>query len=137
MHSMRSWVVALIVALWLGAWPAQAWAVLHVVTSFPQDAAITRAVGGRYVQVTSLAKASNDPHSVQPKPSFAVALNRADLLIVNGQDMDLAWLPTALAYCRNPGIMDGEDGYFDPSGAYTCSPTPRMSCGRRRSSTST
>ena len=95
--------------------PLRAEAILNVVTSFPQDASITKEVGGSYVSVISLSKASNDPHAVQPKPSLAVALNRADLLITNGQDMEMAWLPIALANARNSKILEGEQGYFDPS----------------------
>lgn len=95
--------------------PLKAEAMLNIVASFPQDSAIAKAVGGNYVSVISLAKASNDPHAVQPKPSLAVALNRADLLITNGQDMELAWLPIALANARNPRILEDEPGYFDPS----------------------
>ena len=97
------------------ALPAKADNVLHIVTSFPQDAAITKAVGGQFVEVKSLAKASYDPHSIQPKPSLAIMLNRADLLITNGQDMELAWLPIALANARNPKILEGEDRFFEPS----------------------
>jgi ABC-type Mn2+/Zn2+ transport system ATPase subunit/ABC-type Zn uptake system ZnuABC Zn-binding protein ZnuA len=88
---------------------------LNVVTSFPQDAAIVQAIGGPKVSVTSLAKASKDPHAIQPKPSMAVALNRADLLVTNGQEMELSWLPIALANARNSRILEGASGYFDPS----------------------
>ena len=91
--------------------PVLARGALRVVTSFPQDAAIAQAVGGAHVAVQSLATASKDPHAIQPRPNFGVALNRADLLITNGQQMDLAWLPIALANARNPKIGEG----FDPS----------------------
>lgn len=95
--------------------PVNAASSLNVVTCYPQDAAMVRAVGGEYVKVDSLAKASYDPHSVQPKSSFSVLLNRADLLVTNGQDMDMSWIPVALSNARNPKILDGADGNFDPS----------------------
>lgn len=104
------------------ALPAKAQGIINIVTSFPHDASITRIIGGKYVFVTSLSKANNDPHAVQPKPSMAVALNKADLLITNGQDMDLAWLPTALSNARNTKILDGQDAYFDPSEGVTLIP---------------
>ncbi|MNR81337.1 Manganese ABC transporter substrate-binding lipoprotein precursor [compost metagenome] len=109
-------LAALVLSLcffWLGTERAEA--ALRVVTSFPHDAAIVQAVGGSHVEVVSLAKASKDPHAIQPKPSMALVLNRADLLVTNGQDMDLAWLPIALSNARNPRILDGEPGNFDPS----------------------
>ncbi|MFQ5597883.1 MAG: metal ABC transporter substrate-binding protein [Nitrospiria bacterium] len=95
--------------------PSTARAEFQIVTSFPQDAAIAKAIGGDRVAVKSLSRANQDPHNLQPKPSLAVWLNRADLLIVNGQDMELAWLPIALTNARNGKIIEGADGYFNPS----------------------
>lgn len=113
---MKRALLAVLVGVLLAPVPAQAHAgPLNVVASFPQDGAIAKAVGGSHVEVTSLAKASKDPHAIQPKPSMAVALNRADLLITNGQEMELAWLPIALANARNARILEGGPGYFDPS----------------------
>ncbi|MFQ5779218.1 MAG: metal ABC transporter substrate-binding protein, partial [Nitrospiria bacterium] len=95
--------------------PSMAVAELRIVTSFPQDAALAKAIGGDRVTVKSLSRANQDPHNLQPKPSLAVWLNRADLLIVNGQDMELAWLPIALTNARNAEIIEGAAGYFNPS----------------------
>ena len=95
--------------------PGRAEAKLRIVTSFPQDAAIAKAIGGDRISVKSLSRANQDPHNLQPKPSLAVWLNRADLLIVNGQDMELAWLPIALTNARNEKILEGGEGYFNPS----------------------
>ena len=104
------------------SFPTRAEAILHIVSSFPQDASIASLVGGKYVTATSLSKAINDPHAVQPKPNMAVALNKADLLITNGQDMDLAWLPIAVANARNSKILEGTEGYFDPSAGVSLIP---------------
>jgi zinc/manganese transport system substrate-binding protein len=89
--------------------------VLKIVTSFPTEASIVRAVGGQHVTVTSLTKATKDPHVVTPRPNMAVPINRADLLITNGQEGDLIWLPTVLSMARNPNLLEGEEGNFDPS----------------------
>ncbi len=97
-------------------------AALRIVTSYPQDAALVKVIGGDKVSVQSLATASQNPHTLEPRPSFAVALNKADLLIVNGQDMELAWLPIALINCRNPKILEGQPGYFNPSEGVTLYP---------------
>jgi len=94
---------------------APSWAKLNIVTSFPQDAAIVKAIAQDKVDVKSLTLASQDPHAIQLKPNLAVMLNRADLLIVNGQDMELAWLPTALTNARNSKILEGGPGYLNPS----------------------
>jgi len=96
-------------------WAIPSWAKMNILTSFPQDAAIVKAIAGDKADVKSLAIASQDPHAIQLKPNLAVMLNRADLLIVNGQDMELAWLPTALTNARNSKILEGAPGYLNPS----------------------
>ncbi|MFY9271223.1 MAG: metal ABC transporter substrate-binding protein [Candidatus Manganitrophaceae bacterium] len=91
------------------------WAKLNILTSFPQDAAIVKVIGQDKIDVKSLTTASQDPHAIQIKPNLAILLNRADLLIVNGQDMELAWLPTALTNARNDKILEGAPGYLNPA----------------------
>jgi zinc/manganese transport system substrate-binding protein len=85
---------------------------LRSVTSFAHDASIIKAIGGDKVTVNSLSRGIQDPHYVQPKPTYAALLNRADLLAVNGQLLEVAWLPTALSSCRNVKILEGHEGYL-------------------------
>lgn len=110
---MKRMILGIFAFILFGATPS--WAKLNVVTSFPQDAAIVKAIAQDKVEVKSLTLASQDPHAIQLKPNLAVILNRADLLIVNGQDLELAWLPTALTYARNSKILEGAPGYLNPS----------------------
>lgn len=110
---MKKIIISLFVLILMGAAPS--WAKLNIVTSFPQDAAIVKAIAQDKVDVKSLTLASQDPHAIQLKPNLAVILNRADLLIVNGQDLELAWLPTALTNARNSKILEGAPGYLNPS----------------------
>ena len=111
----------LLVAL-LGVAVAPAEAKLRVVATTETHAALARVVGGDRVSVTYLVKASQDPHAVLPKRSFSVLLNRADLLIVNGQGLEMAWLPTALAESTNYRIRAGKPGYLDASTGATLIP---------------
>ncbi len=83
---------------------------LTVVTTTPDFAALARAIGGDAVEVTALAKATEDPHFVDPKPSFLVTLNRADVLIEGGAELELGWLPPLLDNARNPRIGAGSPG---------------------------
>ncbi|NKE73203.1 metal ABC transporter substrate-binding protein [Candidatus Manganitrophus noduliformans] len=110
---MKKTILGIFALIFLGAAPS--WAKLNIVTSFPQDAAIVKAIAQDKADVKSLTLASQDPHAIQLKPNLAVMLNRADLLIVNGQDMELAWLPTALTNARNSEILEGAPGYLNPS----------------------
>ncbi len=83
---------------------------LNVVATTPDLGAIAREVGGNLVEVTSLARPSEDPHFVDPKPSFIVRLNRADALIEGGAELESGWLPPLLANARNAKLTAGAPG---------------------------
>jgi len=97
----------------LTALPASA--ALRVVTTTEDLAAIAREVGGDKVEVTSLARGYQDPHVVDPKPSFILAVSRADLVIAVGRELEIAWLPTLLTSGRNAKVQPGSNGYLDAS----------------------
>lgn len=83
---------------------------LRVVATTPDLAAIAREIGGEAVDVMALAKATEDPHFVDAKPSYLVALNRADVLIEGGAELEMGWLPPLLDNARNPKIAAGAAG---------------------------
>lgn len=83
---------------------------LNVVATTPDLAAIARAIGGDAVTVTALAKPTEDPHFVDAKPSHLVTLNRADVLIEGGAELELGWLPPLLDNARNDKIAAGAPG---------------------------
>ena len=88
---------------------------LTVVTTTPDLAAIAKEVGKDRIDVTSMASGLQDPHFLDPRPSFLVKLNRADLLIEGGLDLEVGWLQTLLASARNPRLRVGEPGRLDAS----------------------
>src|SRR5690348_14481288 len=100
--------------LLLGAVSSTA-ATLTVVTATQDLASIAQEVGGDKIKVTSLAKGYQDPHFVEAKPSFVLLLNKADLLIVVGRDLEIGWLPPLITQSRNAKIQPGSPGYLDPS----------------------
>ena len=110
---MKSTIAALSAVLLLAASPARA--EVNVVTTTQDLGAIAQEVGGDKIKVTSLARGYQDPHSVEAKPSFMLTLNRADLLIVVGRDLEAAWLPALITQSRNAKIQPGSNGYLDPS----------------------
>ncbi len=103
----------LLAAGWL--MPARASAEVNVVTTVPVLADLVRQVGGSYVSVHSLAPANQDPHYVDARPSFVLALHRADLLVYVGLGLEVGWLPTLLADARNADIQPGRPGHLDAS----------------------
>jgi len=94
---------------------SRAEAALNVVTTTSDLASIVAEVGGDKVSVQSLARGYQDPHFVEAKPSFVVRLNKAELLVVVGRDLEIGWLSALITQSRNPRIQPGADGYFDAS----------------------
>jgi zinc/manganese transport system substrate-binding protein len=88
---------------------------VNVVASLPDLAALAVEVGGPDIKVTSLSLSSDDPHYVDARPSLLVTLSRADLLIRNGLDLEVGWLPALLTNARNPRILVGQLGHLDAS----------------------
>ncbi len=85
-------------------------AALHVVATLPDYAAIARDIGGGKVDVSALAKPTEDPHFVDARPSFVVRLRDADVLIEGGAELEAGWLPPLLQNARNPKIDVGQPG---------------------------
>ena len=90
-------------------------AALNVVATTSDLAALVSVVGGDGVSVKTLSRADENPHYVDPRPSLVVALARADLLVVNGLDLEIGWLPPLQVNARNPSVQVGGAGYFDAS----------------------
>jgi zinc/manganese transport system substrate-binding protein len=78
---------------------------LQVVTTTPGLAALAKEVAGDHAEVTSLSRGVQDPHFVDANPTLAVKLRRADLLIDNGLDLEIGWLPPLVNQSRNPDIQ--------------------------------
>jgi zinc/manganese transport system substrate-binding protein len=90
-------------------------AAIKVVTTTQDLAAIVAEIGGDKVTVESIAKGYQDPHFVEAKPSFIIKLHSADLLIVVGRELEVAWLPPLITQSRNAAIQPGGPGYLDAS----------------------
>jgi ABC-type Zn uptake system ZnuABC Zn-binding protein ZnuA len=93
----------------------EAFATLKIVTTTEDLASLTREVGGDKVQVDALAKGYQDPHFVDPKPSFILQVSRADLLIAVGRELEIGWLPPLVNSARNAKVQAGGAGYLDAS----------------------
>ena len=77
---------------------------VQIVASLPDLGAIAQEIGGDKVDVMSLAKGYQDPHFVDAKPTYVTKLNKADLLIYNGLDLEIGWLPPLITGSRNSKI---------------------------------
>jgi zinc/manganese transport system substrate-binding protein len=84
---------------------------LNVVATTADFGAIAREVGADWVQVTVLAKPTEDVHFVDPKPSYVAKLSHADVLIEGGAELEAGWLPPLLEGARNPRLTAGQPGH--------------------------
>jgi len=111
---MRRFILALLAILALLT-DATAFAAIKVVTTTEDLAALVTEIGGDKVTVESIAKGYQDPHFVEAKPSFIIKLHGADLLVVVGRELEIAWLPPLITQSRNAAVQPGGKGYLDAS----------------------
>src|SRR5262245_60295051 len=88
---------------------------LKVVATTPDLGALATEIGGDKVKVNSLALGTQDPHFVDPKPSFMALLSAADVILVVGRELEIGWLPPLQSGSRNAKVQVGGSGYLDVS----------------------
>src|ERR1051326_600808 len=110
---MKKYIFGLAIAIL--ASPSFAQGKLNVVTATEDLASIGREIGGDHINIESIAKGYQDPPFVEAKPSFILKLQKADVLIVVGRELEIGWLPPLIQQSRNGKIQVGADGYLDAS----------------------
>src|SRR5437764_7226391 len=112
---MKSTILVGVLGALLIAIPARAQSKLNVVATTEDLASIAREVGGDRIAIESIARGYQDPHFVEAKPSFIVKLQKADVLVVVGRELEIGWLPPLITQSRNSKIQPGAAGYLDAS----------------------
>jgi zinc/manganese transport system substrate-binding protein len=107
-------ILGVLMALLTGL-PAVGQSKLNVVTTTEDLASIAREVGGDRITVEAIARGYQDPHFVEAKPSFILKLQRAELLVVVGRELEIGWLPPLIQQSRNAKIQPGAENYLDAS----------------------
>lgn len=102
-----------VVLLLAGAVPLQA--KLRVVTTLTDLKSITELIGGDKVDVFAIATGFQNPHFVDPKPSYILRLAKADMFVTIGLDLEIGWVPPLLNSARNANILKGGPRYVDAS----------------------
>jgi ABC-type Zn uptake system ZnuABC Zn-binding protein ZnuA len=105
--------IALLVAL--AAPAAAAEKKVKVVASLANLGSIASAIGADRIDLTVIGSGVQDAHFVDPKPSFIVKMKSADLLIINGLDLEIGWIPPLSQGARNAKVLPGGPGYVDAS----------------------
>jgi len=88
---------------------------LQVVATYGYIGDIVQRIGKNRVEVISLARGDYNPHIIIPKPSYIAKLRRADLLIINGGQLEIGWLPQIIKQANNGAVQPGERGFLDLS----------------------
>jgi zinc/manganese transport system substrate-binding protein len=88
---------------------------IRIMTATTDLASLAQEIGGDRAEVESVARGYQDPHFVDPKPSFLLKLSKAELLIVVGLELEIGWLPPLITQSSNPRIQVGAPGYLDAS----------------------
>ena len=94
--------------------PAGAADKVRVVTTTTDLKALTEAVGGDLVEVDALARGNQNPHDLEVRPSLMVKVRRADLMVMNGLELD-QWAEVVIQGAGNPKVVPGAPGRVDAS----------------------
>ena len=90
---------------------------INVVTTLTDLRSIAEFIGGDKVETFSIATGFQNPHFVDPKPSYIIKLTKADLFVTVGLDLEAGWSPSLLTSSRNTKIQKAlRDMWMLPSG---------------------
>ena len=112
---MKRQLACMLTALMLAPGVARAQGKLNVMTTTEDLASIAREIAGDHATVESISRGYQDPHFVEAKPSFILKLQKADVLVLVGRELEIGWLPPLIQQSRNSKIQVGAAGYLDAS----------------------
>ncbi len=92
-----------------------AFAELNIVATLPWIGSAAKEIGKDKINVTVLAKPSQDAHFLEAKPSMILAARKADIIMYDGLDLEIGYLPLIIESSKNPKLMPGQIGNFDCS----------------------
>lgn len=102
-------------AVFLAMSVVPAFASLNVVATLPWIGSVAKEIGKDKIDLKILVKPSQDPHFLDAKPSMILAVHKADILMFNGLDLEIGYLPVLIESSRNPKVQPGQRGNFDCS----------------------
>ena len=106
-------IIFLVILFLCAASPALA--KMKVVATLQWIGSVAGDIGGDQVEITALVKPTQDPHMIEAKPSMVLAVRKADILLYNGLDLEIGYLPVLIESSRNPKVQPGQPGNFDCS----------------------
>ena len=109
---MRRFILSVVLLI---AYTTPAFAGVNVVATLPWIGSLARELGKDKVSVTVLVKPAQDAHMIEAKPSMILAARKADIIMYDGLDLEIGYLPLIVESSKNPKIMPGQIGNFDCS----------------------
>ncbi|MDO8445023.1 MAG: metal ABC transporter substrate-binding protein [Deltaproteobacteria bacterium] len=101
--------------LMLSIFSTASFAEVNVVATLPWIGSVAKEIGKEKINVAVLVKSGQDPHFVEAKPSMIVAAKNADIIMYNGLELEIGYLPLIITSSRNPKIQPGQKGNLDCS----------------------
>jgi zinc/manganese transport system substrate-binding protein len=87
---------------------------LNVVATLSTFADLVKTIGGRHVEVSSVASPKFNPHFIEPKPSDVLKVKEAELFVHAGLDLE-AWRGPLVDAAGNPDVRPGGSRELDLS----------------------
>ena len=88
---------------------------IDVAVTYTYIGDIAEKVGGELININTLSKPKEDPHFVMARPSLIAKLRNVDLLILNGGQLEIGWLPPLIKRANNRKVFEGAKGFLDLS----------------------
>lgn len=85
---------------------------LLICATTPDLKSIAETIGGEAVEAFSFVRGPEDPHFLEVKPSFLKLLNRCQLYLQVGLDLEVGWAPALLQNARNPLVLPGGERFL-------------------------
>ena len=88
-------------------------AAIRILATTSDWGALAIELGGDKVNVYTATSPLQDVHSVDAKPSLVARARTADLVVANGAELEIGWLPVLLQESGNARVQPGLPGYFE------------------------
>jgi zinc/manganese transport system substrate-binding protein len=88
-------------------------ATVRILATTADWGALSKELGGDKVDVYTATNALQDVHRVDAKPSLVARARNANLVVANGAELEVGWLPVLLQESGNPKVQPGTPGYFE------------------------
>ena len=107
----------------------QSQAAIRVLATTADWGALATELGGERVDVYTATTAMQDVHRVEAKPSLVARARTADLVVANGAELEIGWLPVLLQESGNAQdpawrawLLRGDLGAHPARGAFAAGP---------------